>query len=267
MQAIGGHRRPGQAPGQFGREEDVGQLRQSVDLHGPVALLGLEVVEVEAPARRGVGRRRDVHDPPLPARLDPIEQQLGEEEGTQVVHGEGGLEAVDRQSPLGQDDAGVVDQNVDVGAPFEDGGRSAADRGQRSQVEHHQVDPVAAAAGLDVGHGRLAAALVARRDHRVRSGPGQGDRRLRPDAGVPPRDDDGPPGHVGALHRPSLPRRGPRNGGEPTAHDLSSPGPPLYRDSARPGPPVLRRGTRFGGDDLTRGMPSWPCRPKWGPSI
>src|SRR3974390_2284185 len=52
VEAVGGDARPLEPTRQLGGEVDVGELGTRVDLHAPVVLLGLEVVEAEAVAPR-----------------------------------------------------------------------------------------------------------------------------------------------------------------------------------------------------------------------
>ena len=140
VQAV--HRDPGplEPPGQLGGEVDVGQLRLGVDLHGAVA-------RVDCRSSKSSPRRAPLWavDATFTTRagalsLDPVEEQLGQEEGTEVVDGEGRLESVGRLAAVGQDDPGVVDQDVDPAQRSADVGRPGPDRGQVTEVEDDDLD-------------------------------------------------------------------------------------------------------------------------------
>ena len=173
VETVGRHPGAGQSSGQLRGEQDVGQLGAAVGLHAPVVPGGLEVVEVQTsagPLVCGGGHG----DHPGGGRLDQaVGQQPGEQEGTQMVDPEGGLEPVHRLGALRLDQPGVVDQNVDPGTPVEDLLGPPADGGQVGQVEHHQVHLVRSTEAADVGHGLPAALLVAGGDDGGGTGRGQ----------------------------------------------------------------------------------------------
>jgi hypothetical protein len=86
------------------------QLGGAVDAHGRVGALGLKVLEVEAPARVGVGGGG--HDAPA---AEAIAQQVGEQEGREMVQGKGLLEALGGVPAGAEQGPGVVGQDVDAG--------------------------------------------------------------------------------------------------------------------------------------------------------
>src|SRR5439155_7105234 len=89
VEAVGGHARAVEAPGQLVGEEDVGELGGGVDAHRAVAPRVAEIVEIDP--TEAVRVRGDVHDAGGGRAAQPLEQQVGQEEVRQVVHGEDGL--------------------------------------------------------------------------------------------------------------------------------------------------------------------------------
>ena len=109
---------------------------------------------------------RDARDADHAARragLEGVEQQLGEQEVAEVVHGELRLVAVLGLAFGGVHDAGVVDQSIEAFVLRLERHREAADGGQAREVELHGLDR--ARVVVEVG-GRLFAGLdaTARRD-------------------------------------------------------------------------------------------------------
>ena len=92
VQGIGGNGEALQSPGQFVAEQDVGQLGLVVGPCAEVAALALQVVEVDAAKLVGVGGDDD--DAGGGAVLEPVEEQVGEQERREVVEGEGAFEPV-----------------------------------------------------------------------------------------------------------------------------------------------------------------------------
>ena len=86
-----------------------------------VAAFALQVVEVESGRRLGVGRDGD--DPGGRAALEPVQDQVGEQEGGEVVDGEGALQSVGGEVPGGPEPAHVADPHIrpQVGAADRDG--------------------------------------------------------------------------------------------------------------------------------------------------
>src|SRR5260221_6953425 len=115
--------------------------------------------------------------------LQPIEEELGEEEVPQVVRSEVELEAVLRDAAL-TGDAGVVDEERKRDARVEHLLRRFAHRRERREVELQELDVVLPALALD-GERRLAALLFAPAcDEDVRATPRHLERRRASDSGV-----------------------------------------------------------------------------------
>ena len=115
MHAVGGHARSRQAARQLRREQDVGQLRPGVRAHDGVAALEPQVVEVDrSPAMADRGHRDHACGR---AAHDEVEEQVGQEEVAEVVHGEGGLDPVPGQAAGLVDAARIVDEHVEAIGP------------------------------------------------------------------------------------------------------------------------------------------------------
>ena len=110
--------------------------------------------------------------------------------------------------PLGEDHAGVVDQDVDPWAGLEELGGPVSDRGQVPQVEDDQLDLARSGLCGDVGRGRRTPLGIPGGDAPSWPGPGQGD---RPSPGRCPNSPRSPP--------PSCPSCGHRR---PPPHPRSS---------------------------------------------
>ena len=113
--AVRGDAGTGQAPGQFRREQDIGQLRAAVRPHDPVAAPGeAEVVEVERAGAMGDRRHRD-HARGGAAHHE-IEQEIRQQEVAEMIDREGRLETIFRTLiDVGELRAGVEDKRVDTG--------------------------------------------------------------------------------------------------------------------------------------------------------
>ena len=128
-------------PRELVREQDVAELRGAVHAHRRIASLRLQVARVEARELVGVGGH--VHDP----RARPFEQAgqqvVGQQEGRQVVHREGGLEPVGCLTATQHRDAGVVQQHVDPLEPLVELGSHAPDVVEPLEVGQEDPDAVA----------------------------------------------------------------------------------------------------------------------------
>src|ERR1039458_7467551 len=106
--------RPQQPPPRQAQHRELGLVV------GPCAGVGpfpLEVVEVDSPDGLHVGRDRDHAGRGAPLEL--VEEQAGEQEGREMVEGEGALEPVSGDVPGVPVPADVVDQNIDPGQALE----------------------------------------------------------------------------------------------------------------------------------------------------
>lgn len=110
MKGIDRHPMARQPPGQFAREEDVGQLRLAVGPPRAVIRRELQVAEVDLAAAMGIGR--DVNDPRGAAFQQKRQKQMGQVEITEMVEREGHFEAISVLLPLPEDRARIVHQDI-----------------------------------------------------------------------------------------------------------------------------------------------------------
>jgi hypothetical protein len=121
----------------------------------------LEVVKVDAPLRVSVGGDRD--HARRGALLEPLDEQLGEQERGQMVQGEGVLETVYRDPSGVPVAADVVDQDIHPGQSVLDLLSQAPYLGLSGQVRdegHH----LATVGGTDLACGGVRASEVAAGD-------------------------------------------------------------------------------------------------------
>ena len=142
--------------------------------------------------------RRHVDDAGGGGRAHPVEEEVGEEKGAEVVRGKGGLQPFDRLGPLGQDQPRVVDEHVQPRRLLEDLGGPPAHRREVGQIEGHELDLTGAVDPLRDGRdGGTALVGVASGHEDTGAHPSQRRGGLEPDAGIATRDDDRLPLHVG----------------------------------------------------------------------
>src|SRR6187549_1104279 len=124
MKAVGGDSRAPQSPRELIGEQDVGQLGLAVRPVPIVAPLALEVGKVQL--RSAVGARRDVDDSGGYSGPQTVQQQIREQEISQVVDGKLLLQAINRElAPAGKH-PGIVDQDVESRVALPDlAGRSS----------------------------------------------------------------------------------------------------------------------------------------------
>ena len=215
--------RGGQPALQFVGEHEVGELGLAVPGDPPVAVLGLEVVEVDPPLPVIVAA--DGHHPGPGPPGHPVEQQPAQREMAQVVDAELQLEAVGGDPVRRHHDPGVVDQQVDALAGGPDLCGRRADRPQRGQIQRHHPDIGSRRRGTDPGDRVVCLALVPAAEEQPRAPLREHPRRLEADAGVAPGDHSRAPGLIRHI------RLGPR--GRRVAHPglLAH---PATRLSARP---------------------------------
>ncbi|MNV54125.1 hypothetical protein D3C71_1462990 [compost metagenome] len=94
----------------------------------------------------GAGRHND--DSSLLRSIYRLQQQMGQQKVTQMVHAEVLLEAVFGQLPSDRDHAGVVDQNIQHRIFRLEFRREAADACKRAQIAEHKLKLPAAAPPL-----------------------------------------------------------------------------------------------------------------------
>lgn len=102
-----------QPASQLQREQQVGQLALTVAERLAVVLFTVQVVEVDVAVL--VELRGDHDDAAGSGGLQPVQQEVSEEEVTQVVHAELHLKAVLRLGVGALVDARIVDEHVDLG--------------------------------------------------------------------------------------------------------------------------------------------------------
>ena len=201
MQRVGGDGAGRQPPGQLVGEQDVGELGLVVGPCAGVGPFALEVVEVDPPHGLRVGGDRD-HAGRC-ALLQPVEQQVGEQERREVVEGEGVLEPVGRDVPGVPVAADVVDQHVDPGQALRAPRRPAAAPPPGTTGPRRTRPPARRRPRGSRGRGLGALAVPAGdRDVRAHRGQAQGGRPA--DAAGGAGDQHGPAGHrsgCGLFHR------------------------------------------------------------------
>jgi len=90
VERVGGHAGSFETPAQLLGEQNVGELRPSVDASASVAMGGVEIVEVQ-PATDLVQDRGHVNYAGGSALPDPIQQQACQQERTEMIDGESRL--------------------------------------------------------------------------------------------------------------------------------------------------------------------------------
>ena len=96
--------------------------------------------------------------------LEPIQQQVGQQERGEVVDGEGVLQAVGGDVPGGPEPAHVVDQHVQARVRGEDLTGQTAHLGLDGQVGYEHIDGRVARRCADVASGGLGPGAVAAND-------------------------------------------------------------------------------------------------------
>ena len=154
METVRGHARAFEASRQLCGEEDVRELGLAVASESPPTVGAFSIQVVERDVRTPVGIRGGGDDASRCALLQPVDEQVGEEERCQVVDGPGLLDAVLGEPALRIHRPRVVDQDVEPRAAVENLGGEPAHRPLRGEVGDEHVDPrVASARGLDPDHG------------------------------------------------------------------------------------------------------------------
>lgn len=72
--------------------------------------------------------------------LQSVEEQIGEQEGCEMVEGEGALEALSRDVPGVPVATDVIDQHVDPGKALQHFGSEPPHLGLGGQVRHEHID-------------------------------------------------------------------------------------------------------------------------------
>jgi hypothetical protein len=178
MVGVGRDAHAAQPPRQGEGEQQVGGLRRAERVEGGEAARALQVIEVQF----ACGRRADRDDGRRRAGLQPVKQQVGEQEGRQVVGGKHQLQPFAGHGSLLFEDGRVVDQDVQPIVPLTELCGQATHRGQRRQVPAQRADRGAAGLRLDLSHGGVARGLGARHNDDGRAALRQlhGDRLAQP---------------------------------------------------------------------------------------
>ncbi|EKG09535.1 hypothetical protein MPH_13385 [Macrophomina phaseolina MS6] len=152
--------------------------------------LALAVVVVEPKRARVVDAAGKVDDSGRTRRRclrgcqEAVLEEVGKEEGPEVVGSQLVLDVVGRVLALVEREAGIVDQNVDTRRECFDFLRCAADGGWRNEVYLHCPNVRTGAAGLDVGSDFVKLRLRARnQDKQLRVVLCEGERRCAPETG------------------------------------------------------------------------------------
>ena len=190
VQAICDYAGSPEAPRERTGEEDVGELRARVGGPGGPAPLPVQVRDVDVPA--AVCIRGGGHDARRGRRLQPVEQQVRQQERGEVVDRHRELEPIGRDRTSSGDEPGVVDENVDPLVALEERRGDAAYLGERREVCHEWLGtdlpgdrsgaPLVAADGNDRGAAFRELDRGRAPDPRARAGDHDGDvsRRTRP---------------------------------------------------------------------------------------
>ncbi len=182
-------------------EHDVRQLRLVVRPLPRVVARALQVVEVDPSHRLGAGRHRD--HPRGRTGLQSFQEQVGQQEGGQVVDGEGVFQAVHGDVPVGPEPADVVDQHVEAGVCLEHLRGEPAHLRLGGHVGDEHVHRVIARCRADVGCGGLGAGGVAPDDADSGAHSREPDGGGLADPAGAAGDQHGPAGHrtAGLVHR------------------------------------------------------------------
>ena len=148
-----------------------------------------------------MGDGAHVHDARGRGRVQHVEKLAGQDEGREVIDREGLLEAVFRHAAGGHEDAGVVDEHVELVVPRLELGGYAAHLLERSQVGDDELDVARAGRRLDVLHGALPLLPAAGDEDHARALLGKRKRRGLSDALVGARDENGLPLHGSGVFR------------------------------------------------------------------
>ncbi len=113
---------------QLAGPENICRLRLAVDAQRGIAAFILEIIEIEPTHAVTVGS--DTDDAGRGAAPQERQEQPGEKEVGQVVHGKGGLESVHRRRAGGDEGRRIVHQDIDATGDCRDLVRQSAYRRQ-----------------------------------------------------------------------------------------------------------------------------------------
>src|SRR6266540_1538634 len=196
MQRVGGDEAALQPAGQLVGEQDVGELGLAVGPCAGPGTFALEVVEVDSPLGVRVGGDRDHAG--WGALVQPVEEEIGEQERRQMVEGEGALEPVSGDVPGVPVPPDVVDQHIDPGEALEYLVSQPPHLRLAGQVRDEHVH-LPAAGCADLASRALGAPAVPASDRQVRTHRGQAQGGRPADAAAATGDQHGPAGHRPAV--------------------------------------------------------------------
>ena len=130
----------------------------------------------------------------------PVEQELREQERRELVDGEGGLEAVDRERPAAAEESGVVNEHVDLGVPLAQLAGEPSHFGQVGEVRAQRLCRICRVDRSEALPDRLEPSPVAADRHHGRAHRGELDCRCGADPGAGSGHDDHPAGERGLGH-------------------------------------------------------------------
>src|SRR5271169_1948242 len=112
MQAVHGHAGPTELSCKLPRKKDVAEFRAAIRAPAGVQMLTLKVTKVDF--RQAMQFRSDIDNSSRSRLLDPIEQELGQQEIGHVIEGEGTLESIFGHFAATKDSSRVVDQDINL---------------------------------------------------------------------------------------------------------------------------------------------------------
>ena len=173
-------------PLQFKREHQTCELRLPICLPWRVHPCALQIIEID-----GAGTVRQAADADDPWPACPAQQRhqpSGESEVTQMVCSKLHLKAIRRGLPAGQrHDARIIDQEI-KGMPGVHPLREVGDRCKAGQIEMFVAYLGAGHFAADLLESRLSLLIVATGQNDLRTGLGQGQRRLVTETARGPSD-------------------------------------------------------------------------------
>jgi len=193
------------APGQMPGVQQVGQLGLGI---GRPAIVGtpreVRVLEVDAAGPtlgHVVVATGDIDDARRSSGTDARQQLLGQQEMSEVVGAELGLETLPGAPHRRIHDAGVVDEPMDLGVTLANPGGKVANTFEAGEVQCSDLDGTPLALGQQFGTHPLTLCRPATGEDDVRPLPCQLRDRNPADTGVASRDDIDATGQVGLQER------------------------------------------------------------------
>jgi hypothetical protein len=193
METVDCDPRTFQTTGQRVAEQDRAQHGLRVAGH-PDTLLALKVVQVERSAEMRL--RRNIHDARGTTRFDAVQQFQRQQNLRQVVDRPSSLEAGNGRLSRRQQDAGVVDEHIQLVVPFLERRRQSTDFRLRREIGDERFDLRISALSAEFVHRLLGEACIAANDHDASAAPRQPERRGLSDSRCCAGDETDFPLHV-----------------------------------------------------------------------